>query len=86
MFFFSELLHTACYNQTSHAFIEPELLCKPSHPTSCNSWEDAVCRQGYIPRNEQLASFDNIFVSVLTILQIITMEDWILFQYKVPQI
>ena len=41
------------------------------------------CQRGWVGPNEGITSFDNIFLSMLTVFQCITMEGWTDIMYQV---
>ena len=86
-FFFPSLglLHTACSNVSSGAILKPLTLCKLSDLNACAVFNttNATCQETWSGIEGGLSSFDHIGVAVLTVIQVITMEDWVFLLYKV---
>lgn len=83
---FGGVLHSACYDQTTLNIIEPVKLCSLNIPTGCQGYNNSICLDQWDGLDGDMVSFDNIYVAIITVIQVITMEDWIFIQYKIDAV
>ena len=78
---FQGAFQTTCTDVTSGKISEPTTLCNIKDYNSCIDLKKSVCKQG-VPDPKSSVSFDSIGYSLLTVIQVITMEDWMFIADK----
>ena len=70
----SGLFNYTCMNSTTGAIYQPGLLCSVKNGRLCPS--GTVCQRFWVGPNNGITSFNNIFISMLTVFTCITCEGW----------
>ena len=78
---FKGKLHHVCQDLETATLTDPIRACRSKADTQCGS--TAICVGNWTGPNFGMTSFDNIGYSLLTVFQVITLEDWIIAYYHV---
>lgn len=74
-----------CVSTITSNLSDPITLCRIADPIACSDLPNSTCNEGVLDPSSSV-SFDSIGSALLTVLQVITMEDWMFIAYKVESV